>query len=377
MKESPSGDGSDNRTNRRTILKTGALGVTSLVAGTGLVSAELNEKQPRGSAVHTAKASGGATISDEQRRQVRRRAVRDFERKNGRSPDAIPASDLQSDDGDVVAYAYALDANGVGRAYTGIAGEDTNEPETQSGRAEALIHDRFGGRVAELSSAVTASEQATTMSGGPVTGTNNMQQIYSHKLENAIDPYGVAGATSYWYQDTLDSTDGDIHSFSSPVGFEPGTSAFGSDWENDWGRVFHQWDETEMGNVDVDYGQWQPYGTQGGSSSRSYSLSVSVGWMTASVTAGLSWSYTQPDVEVIDESSSYHNYNQWQLKVNGGDDVSQNFVGFQPSSAASMDHYDSSMGEKTICINKVKGQFVNDGSEHWLAHTSTFYKEPA
>ncbi len=114
MKESSNADGNDNRANRRTILKTSALGVTSLVAGTGFASAELNKKRPRGSAVHTAKASGGGAISDERRREIRKRAVRDFERKNKRSPDFIPADDVQSDDGDVVTYAYGFDAHGVG-----------------------------------------------------------------------------------------------------------------------------------------------------------------------------------------------------------------------------------------------------------------------
>ncbi|GKZ13066.1 hypothetical protein [Haladaptatus sp. T7] len=378
MKRSYNGDTDGTQPDRRAILKTGALGLTSIVGGTGLASAVSNGKSPRGSDVQTVTASCGAAISEAQRREAQRRAVRDFERRNGYSPDAIPASEQRSNGGEVVAYAYGFDANGVARSYVGIAGEDTTTPKAQSGRAEALIHKRFDSRVAELSSAIEASERrATTMAGGTVSGTDNMQQTYSQKLEYAKDPYGVAGATFYWFEDTLDSTDGDVHSFHSPAGFEPGTQAFGSGYENEWGRVFHRWNKSEMGNTDVDYGQWKPYGTQGGSSSTAYSLSVTAGWMTAQVSAGISWSYSQPNVEVVDESSAYNEYNQWQLKVNGGDDTRENFVGFQPSSAASMNWYDPEMDRRNICENEVKGQFIDDGSSHWLSSTSMFYKVPA
>ncbi|WP_233274672.1 hypothetical protein [Haladaptatus cibarius] len=318
----------------------------------------------------------GAAISEEHRRKIRARAVGDFERKNSHSPEAVPGSEHRSKSGKVVAYAYAIDANGTARSYTGIAGEDATKPETESGRAEALIHDRFGGRVAELSHAVAASErQVTTMAGGTVSGTENMEQVYSDKLEYAEDPYGVVGSTFYWFRDNPDSTEGDVHSFHSPAGFEPGHQAFGSGYTNNWGRVFNRWNRSQMGNTDVDYGQWNPYGTQGGSSTTAYSLSVSAGWMTAQVTAGITWSYSQPNVEVVDEFSAYNEYNQWQLKVNTGDDTRENFVGFQPSSAASMDYWDSSMGRRNICENEVKGQFADGGSARNLWSKGMFWLE--
>ncbi|EFW94080.1 hypothetical protein ZOD2009_03015 [Haladaptatus paucihalophilus DX253] len=380
MKRSYNGDTDGTQPDRRAILKTGALGLTSIVGGTGLASAELNQKQPQGSAVYTAKASGGAAISNERRRAVRRQAARDFERKNGRAPAAIPASEQVTSSGEVVAYAYGFDANGVGRSYVGIAGEDMTEPQAESGRAEAQIHDQFDSHVADISSAIETSEQVTTMAGGMVSDTNNMEQVFSQKLEYLEDPYGTVGSTFYWFIDTLGSSEGDVHALHSPAGYEPGTSKYGSDYKNEWGRVFHRWNQSEMGNTDVDYGQWKPYGTQGGSSSTSYSLSVSAGWMTASVTAGISWSYSQPNVEVVDESSPTSEYNQWQLKLNSAwdDDTRENFIGFQPSSAASMNHYDSSsMGKRTISGNEVKAQFSNGDSSRNLWSKNEFYLQPA
>lgn len=375
MEEREYSGGSNGRTNRRTILKTGALGMTSLVTGTGFASAKLNEKRSRGSAVYTAKASGGAAVSDEQRRAVRRRAVDDFAEKNGRAPTVIPASEQETSSGGVVAYAYGFDADGVGHSYVGVAAEDLTEPQAESGRSEAQIHDQLDSHVADITSTIKASEQVTTMAGGTVSSTDNMEQMFSQKLEYADDPYGTVGATFYVFMDTLGSSEGDVFALHSPAGFEPGISAYGSDYKNEWGRVYHKWNQSEMGNTDVDYGQWNPYGTQGGSSSTSYSLSVSVGWMTASVTAGLSWSYSQPNVEVVDESSPTNEYNRWQLKLNSAwdDDTRENFIGFQPSSAASMNHYEDSMGRRTLSGNEVKANFSNGSDNYDLSSKNEFY----
>ncbi len=362
MRDTPS----TNRTNRRTLLKTGAVGLTTLVAGSGFASAEISSsgKAPRGSDVHIAKAPKGGTISEEQRHTVRKRALRDYEHKNGRSLDAIPADKHEDSPGSVVAYAFGFDANGCAHAYAGLADEEITRPKAQSGRAEALIHHRFTQRTAELASDIKASEQATTMSNQTITSAENMTQFAKHKLEYALDPYGVAGMTNYWYTSTKQD-DKEAHAFHTPAGFEPGTSAFNSDYQNAWGRVQHRWDDGEM-NADVDYGQWEPYGTKSGSTSTGYSISVSFGYQTASVTAGLSWTYTQPNVEVVDESSAYNEYNQWQLKVNAdwGDDTRTNFVGFKPSSLVTIDNWEPSMGEKQIAKQEVSARFDN-GVDHF------------
>ncbi|WP_223301751.1 hypothetical protein [Haladaptatus sp. R4] len=218
MEEKEYSGGSNGRTNRRTILKTGALGMTSLVTGTGFASAKLNEKRSRGSAVYTAKASGGAAVSDEQRRAVRRRAADDFAEKNGRAPAVIPASEQETSSGGVVAYAYGFDADGVGHSYVGVAAEDMTEPQAESGRSEALIHDQLDSHVADISSTIKASEQVTTMAGGTVSSTDNMEQMFSQKLEYADDPYGTVGATFYVFMDTLGSSEGDVFALHSPAG---------------------------------------------------------------------------------------------------------------------------------------------------------------
>ena len=143
---------------------------------------------------------------------------------------------------------------------------------------------------------------------------------------------------------------------------------------NDWGRVEHQWNRNEL-NADVDYGQWQPYGTKSGSTSTSYSISVSVGYQAAYATAGISWSYSQPNVEVVDESSPDREFNQWHLKVNAdwGDDTRTNFIGFKPSSVVTMDNREPSMGGKEICELQVSGRFDN-GVDHYQRLYSGWYK---
>ncbi len=381
MSKDPDKKHATERANRRTLLKAGATGLTSLVAGTGFASAgiESNGKAPRGSSVHTAKASNGTLVSEKQRREVRLRAVREYEQKNGRSVDAVPASKQRDTPGEVVAYAYGFDANGVAHSYIGLANEDTANPQIQSGRAEALIHDRFDQRVSELASNIATSEQVSPMAGGTVTDTENMDQLATYRLEYASDPYGVVGMTNYWFTSTVQD-EKEAHAFHTPAGYEPGVQAFGSDYKNDWGRVFHRWDECEMPNTNVDYGQWQPYGTKSGSTTEGYSVSVSIGYGSGYATAGVSWSYTQPNVEVVDESSAYNNYNQWQLKLNSDwdDDTRTSFIGFQPSSMVSMDNWEPSMGETDICELEVKARFDN-GYDHYqrLWSTGTYQLEPA
>ncbi|WP_231183334.1 hypothetical protein [Haladaptatus sp. DYF46] len=367
MKDDPSAEHSSKRTDRRTVLKAGAIGVTGLISGSGFASAEISPSgtAPRGSNVHAATAVNGKSVSEKQRHELRKRAVRDYERKNGRSLDAIPAGTHEDSPGAVVAYAFGFDANGSAHEYVGLADEETTHLEAQSGRAEALIHDRFTRRTAELASDIAVSEQrATTESNQTITNTQNMSQFAKHRLEYASDPYGVAGMTNYWYTSTKQD-EKEAHAFHTPAGFEPGTSAFDSDYENDWGRVQHRWDEGEM-NADVDYGQWEPYGTKSGSTSKGYSISVSIGYQTGYVTAGFSWTYTQPNVEVVDESSAYNEYNQWQLKINAdwGDDTRTNFVGFKPSSLVTIDNWDPSMGEKQITKQEVSARFDN-GEDHF------------
>lgn len=368
MKEISSIESVGEHSKRRTFLKTGAIGLTSLVAGSGFANAqtESNSNEPRESTIQTAKVSGGAAISEKQRHEIRMRAVRDYERKNNRSVDVIPASKQQDSPGKVVAYAYGLDANGNGHSYIGLASENTRQQRVQSGRAESLIHNRFNDRVAGLASSIKASNQrATTMAGGTVTGTENMEQLAKYRLEYASDPYGVVGMTNYWFMSTVQD-EKEAHAFHTPAGYEPGTQAFGSDYKNDWGRVFHRWNKCEMGNTNVDYGQWQPYGTKSGSTTQGYSVSVSIGYGAGYATAGLSWSYSQPNVEVVDESSAYNDYNQWQLKLNSSwdDDTRKNFVGFQPASTVTMDNWEPSMGKKDICELEVKARFDN-GYDHF------------
>ncbi|MFC6962828.1 twin-arginine translocation signal domain-containing protein [Halocatena marina] len=379
MRENQSTKRTRKYIDRRTLLKTGAVGAAGLAMGSGFASARLesNDEPLRGSNVHTVTSSGGAEISEKQRHEIRTRAVRDYEQKNGRSVDAIGVSKPQANESNVVAYAYGLDANGRAHSYVGLAGEDTTRAEMQSGRAEALIHNRFDRRVSELSSNIKASEQqVTTMAGGTVTDTENMEQFGKFDLEYASDPYGVVGMTNYWFKDTTNSSEADAHAFHTPAGYEPGTQAFGSEYKNDWGRVFHRWNKCEMGNTNLDYGQWQPYGTKSGSTTQGYSVSVSVGYETGYATAGLSWSYSQPNVEVVDESSAYNTYNQWHLKLNSDwdDDTRTNFIGFQPSSTVSTDDWESSMGEKDICELEVKARFDNGYSHFRRLRTWNTYK---
>lgn len=131
---------------------------------------------------------------------------------------------------------------------------------------------------------------------------------------------------------------------------------------------------------DVGDGYWKPAGpSDGGSVSTTHTVSVTVGWMTTSISYGYSWGYTEPAMERTDQSSQYHGYNQWKWDVQDRCDgsVRESTLAMQPSSTCDMEDYDCSMGRRDICENEVKARFTSNCSGHWheLWTTSMFYKE--
>lgn len=391
-------DGDEKQTNRRSVLKAGAVGLTTLVSsGTALAASNRSEKA---SDVHAAKGSVGNPVSERRRKQLRRRAVDEYERNTGETMDAIPAARPEAGDGsqesastseergkitdggdaDVVAFAYSIDADGVAHSYVGMAGK-SDTPGTDN-RAEGLIHNRFEDRVRDISQALEASDDDVTTenAGGTINDLENMDQIHQNQHEFAKDPYGVVSSTYYWLRDTEYDADSSLHAFHSPMTIEPGYQVFDSGWRNDKAWNKHHWDENEMAWEDVGDGYWKPAGpSDGGSVSESYSVSVTAGWMTADVSAGYSWSYTEPAMERTDQSSQYNDYNQWYWNVQDtcGGSVRKSTLSMQPSSSCEMEDWDSGMGHRDICYNEVKADFTDRYCDHtyYLYSSLTYYFE--
>ena len=387
VKHTNTSDADEKETNRRSILKAGAAGLATLAAGSTLAAANRSDKA---SDVHAVKGTVNSPVSEKQRKQLRKRAVKEYERNTGETMDAIPASRPESNQGEldsseeseVVAYAYGIDADGVARGYTGMANESdaaeaNSQTEGSKGRAEGLIHSRFEDRVRDISTALEVSDDdVTTQSGGTIQNLENMSEVTNHKLENAVEPYGVISSTYYWLRDTQFDDGGTLHGLHSPMTVEPGCQVFNSGWKNDnvWQR--HSWDRNDMAWQEVGDGYWKPAGpSDGGSTSTSYNISVTVGWMTADVSMGMSWSYSEPAMERIDQSSQYNDYCSWQWDVTDRCDgsVRKSTLAMQPSSTCEMEDYDSSMGTKVIGFGEHKARFTSCSSTVDVEHSFNFF----
>ena len=391
-------DEEQKQTDRRSVLKAGAVGLATLAtSGTAFAASNRSDKA---SDVHAAKGAVGNPVSEQRRKQLRKRAVAEYERNTGETMDGIPAARPEAggvsqessagsedagtetnadDEGEVVAFAYSIDADGVAHSYIGMASEsDTAGPNN---RAEGLIHNRFENRVRQISTALEASDDdvTTEAAGGTINDLENMEERLNNQHEFAKDPYGVVSSTYYWLQDTEYDDSSSLYAFHSPMTIEPGHIAFDTQWKNDEAWNKHHWDENEMAWQNVGDGYWKPAGpSDGGSVSQSYSVSVTAGWMTADVSVGYSWSYTEPAMERTDQSSQYNDYNQWYWNVQDQCDgsVRKSTLSMQPSSSCEMEDYDSDMGERDICFNEVRGRFVDGICDNWyeLYSNLTYYK---
>src|SRR6056297_2991621 len=81
-------DTTAKETNRRSILKAGAAGLATLASGSTVAAANRSDKA---SDVHAVKGTMNNPVSEKQRKQLRKRAVREYERNTGETIEGIPA----------------------------------------------------------------------------------------------------------------------------------------------------------------------------------------------------------------------------------------------------------------------------------------------
>lgn len=374
---------------RRSILKAGAAGIATLATGSTLAAANRSDKA---SDVHVAKGTVNNPVSDQRRKQLRKRAVREYERNTGETMDKIPAVRPRAAHGpgdspegglsyesSVVAYAYGIDADGVARGYIGMAGE-AKGVETK-GPAEEGIHNRFEDRVQEVSTKLEASDDdLSTQASGTIENLDNLEEFHDIPLEYEVHPYGRISSTNYWLRDTAYDDEATMHGFHSPMTIEPGYQVmdWNSDWQNDSATKKHLWNKSEMDFVDVRDGNWKPAGpSEGGTSTTSVSVTASFSLTDLGVSTTVGWSYTEPAMERTDGSSTFDDYCSWYWDVNDrcGGSVRQSSLAMQPSSVCEQTDYDCSMGDRDICDVELKATFTDGscGDGHWLKSSSTGY----
>ncbi|WP_276298888.1 hypothetical protein [Halorussus lipolyticus] len=383
-------DADERKTGRRSILKAGAAGLATLATGSTLAAANRSDKA---SDVHVVKGTMNNPVSDKQRKQLRKRAVREYERNTGETMDGIPTvepraahgpgdspEDGPSSESSIVAYAYGIDADGVARGYIGMAGEDP-AAET-NGRAKGLIHNRFEDRVREVSAALEASDDdlSTQAEYGTIDNLDELEVAYEFPLDHAVDPHGVISSTNYWIQDTVNSDESTMHGFHSETTIEPGVRSFSSNWQNESVTSKHLWNQSDMAEFEVDDGYWKPAGpSDGGSSTTSMSITASFSLTDIGVSTTMGWSHTDPAMERTDLSSTYNDKCGWYWDVNDkcGESVRQSTLSMHPSSMCEQTDYDCAMGRRDICKLELKSTFTDGscGDNYWLKSSGMAHKE--
>lgn len=341
-----------NGSSRRTFLR--ATGVA--LSGAALASGA-SARGPPESDAHVAKGRFRDGISTRRMEKVREAALAEFNARGGDLEAAPARSTPDPEDGTVVSYAYQIDENGVPQQYTGIAGDD---------RSVGRLHNRAADRAAAFEGSTVAerSDGTTGESPGDVsTQSGSWDMILHDEADFCKDPYGCV--TNNFNLNQLQD-DGDYYQDAYGIkhifAMEPGYQKYSSNWVNDVGEPMHDWRQNSMGGEDLH--EWDPLGTHDGSQS----IDVSIGTSGAS----LGWSYTQPAVTTIDNSSSSSNYAKWSEEFNT-DDARQNTNGMKPGSSTWLDEQADGSGYYDLLDLVSKGTFYDSGywssDTYYLKHT--------
>ncbi|MFC7080842.1 hypothetical protein [Halorussus caseinilyticus] len=332
---------SSNRTDRRTFLR-----ATGVALGAATIPAAASARGPAESDAHVAKADFSNGISADRIREIRQSALAEYNARGGDLDVTPVVSDPDPEDGTVVSYAYKLDQNGVPHQYTGIAGDAGS-----AGRLHGKAADR-----------ARAFDRTSTVSTDDVTTQSSWDNILHDEADYCSDPYGCVTNNLDLKQlgSDGDSTQ-DAYAVKHFFVMEPGIQKYGSDWVNHVGEPKHDWSQNDMGNADLN--EYDPLGTHDGSQS----IKVSVGTSGAD----LGWSYTQPAVTTIDNSSPSGNYATWDEEFNS-DDARQNTNGMKPGSSCWIDQEAAGSGQYDLMDLVSKGTFYQGGwtsDTYYLKHT--------
>ncbi|MFC4449275.1 hypothetical protein [Halorussus aquaticus] len=332
-----------NCTDRRTFLRATGVALTGATVTAGAASA----RGPPESDAHVAKADFSNGISTDRIEEVRRTARAEYNARGG-DFDVTPAvSNPDPEDGTIVSYSYKIDANGVPRQYTGVAGD---------AKSAAKLH----GKAARRATAFDRTSTATA--DGVATQSASWNDVLHDEADFCSDPYGcVTNNLDLKQLDGDGDSAQDAYAVKHFFVMEPGTQKYDSGWVNDVGEPKHDWSQNDMGNADLD--EYDPLGTHDGSQS----IKVSVGTSGAS----LGWSYTQPAVTTIDESSPSGNYATWNEEFNT-DAARRNTNGMKPGSSCWIDQEATGSGQYDLMDLVSKGTFYDGGwssDTYYLKHT--------
>ncbi len=261
--------------------------------------------------------------------------------------ETVPASD----DGDIVAFAYGIDSEGVPSQYVGVS-DGSKDVAPLRNKAELRAQQFARGDF----------PQQQRASSSDVTTQASWNRIVHDEKDFCADPHGCVTDNFDVYQLSGDGDAyQDAYSVKHVFAMEPGVRKYGSDWENNVGRPLHDWSAGDIGGEDLD--EWDPLGTHDGSQT----ISVSIGTSGAS----LGWSYTQPAVTTVDKTSPSGNYAKWSEEFNTSS-ARRNTNGMKPGSRAWVTQHSS--GKYHLLDVVSDGEFQNSwGTTHSVKFTWHVY----
>ncbi|WP_435365289.1 hypothetical protein [Haloarchaeobius sp. DYHT-AS-18] len=174
--------------------------------------------------------------------------------------------------------------------------------------------------------------------------------IYDDIREKEHDDWGRWETWTRWYvsQNRYEEDD----PYSDEWGYallerftmNPGAQLHDNWWANETGIVHHDWGLDQHSYSDFPEAHmcqvldWEPHGTQEGSHGGSVSISGNISSDSFGGSVGLSYSYSQPNLKVIDDTRTSDDQEEARLlmEVDGGQnsDVRENTISFKPSSLA-------------------------------------------
>ncbi len=208
--------------------------------------------------------------------------------------------------------------------------ENTADTSSIDGRTVEDLHEQSSKRFEENRSAVAKSSDSIDTMSSP-SDWSNWASRNSTGNTDIVKPHG----TWEWSLDhRSDPSSDSINSIKTNVEMQAGMNKlWDSNWQNGKCLTRHRWGQVDR-EVNADMFDHFPKNDKSSTISKSISLGVS----EDSLTAGVKYTYTQPAVDVIDESHPHERENgRWVLKMSKGSDHAKTNTYYNPGSIAEID----------------------------------------
>lgn len=221
----------------------------------------------------------------------------------------------------IVAFDFEMSDDGVPLQKVGYTNKEVGVKEVQRSVTRSDFRRTDSGSM--------STETITTQSGEDWSTWNTLSSDQSHY--SYYDGSGLLeGVLTQEYEHKVDPDDGSSdynwHAVQTGSDMEAGENRDSSNpWENAHSTVYHHWSNADS-ELNVDMQDRKPRGTTSGSVSTMYTLD--------STGPSVSVSYSQPTVDVTDESSISLNEGKWAMDISAGSDPAETNAYFEPASIA-------------------------------------------